>query len=250
MKKISESQKVTLTLGQLKRLVRESASDENDFEIEDGVLVKYHGNGGDVVIPNKVWNIGEEAFAGCTGLISVTIPDSVESIGELAFDRCHNLKSVTIPNSVISIGWGAFEDCENITSVIIPDAMTSIESSLFEGCTSLKSVTIPDSVTEIGVQAFYWCTKLRRLTIPDSVISIGEEAFCGCSGLETINVANEKQKERLLNGDNHFSPSVKIIVKGEESDDGYEVTENESGTRFIGNRIDELKDELNAEFGG
>ena len=34
------------------------------------------------------------------------------------------------------------------------------------------------------------------------------------------------------------------------SDDEYEVTENESGTIFINNRIDELKDELNAEFGG
>jgi hypothetical protein len=225
MKKIDGNKKITLTLGQLKRLVKESEYSEWDFDdtfdIRNGVLVKYNGEDGDVVIPNGVTSIEEEVFAGHTGLTSVTIPNSVKEIGVHAFDRCYNLKSVTIPDSVKSIGWGAFEDCENLTSVFIPSGVTSIESSLCEGCTNLKSVTIPDSVTEIGVQAFYCCTKLRRLTIPSSVMEIGDEVVCGCDALETIYVANEKQKRMLLNGKNDFNPSVKIIVKGEDSDDKF-----------------------------
>jgi hypothetical protein len=38
---------------------------ENGFEIENGVLVKYNGFGGDVVIPEGVTGIGEKAFGGC-----------------------------------------------------------------------------------------------------------------------------------------------------------------------------------------
>lgn len=42
----------------------------DDFEIEDGVLVKYKGKGGDVTIPSGVTSIGEAAFAWKTSVIS------------------------------------------------------------------------------------------------------------------------------------------------------------------------------------
>ena len=80
-----------------------------------------------VVIPSSVTNngttysvtsIGEEAFAECSGLTSVTIPNSVTSIGEWAFYRCNSLTSVTIPNSVTSIGKGAFSSRSGLTSIV------------------------------------------------------------------------------------------------------------------------------------
>ena len=37
-------------------------SSNNDFEIENGVLVKYTGAGGDVVIPDGVTSIGHWGF--------------------------------------------------------------------------------------------------------------------------------------------------------------------------------------------
>ena len=60
-------------------------SSNNDFEIENGVLVKYTGAGGDVVIPDGVTSIGDWAFSRCEGLTSVTMPDSVTSIEDHAF---------------------------------------------------------------------------------------------------------------------------------------------------------------------
>lgn len=42
------------------RLYKESS--DSDFVIKNGVLEKYTGKGGDVVIPNGVTNIGKYAF--------------------------------------------------------------------------------------------------------------------------------------------------------------------------------------------
>ena len=80
----------------------------SDFQIENGVLVKYTGNGGDVVIPEGVTSIGDWAFYECSSLTSVTIPDGVTSIEDDAFRYCENLTSVTISDSVTSIGDWAF----------------------------------------------------------------------------------------------------------------------------------------------
>ena len=184
-------------------------SSTSDFIIENGVLTKYTGPGGDVVIPEGVTSIGRSAFYCCKRLTSVTISEgvtsigaeafyscerltnllisaSVTSIGENAFPFCTSLTSVTIPESVTSIGNWAFYGCSGMTSVTIPESVMSIGENAFPFCTSLTSLTIPDSVTSIGVQAFWNCQALTSATIPASVTGIGEEAFYGCHSLTTL----------------------------------------------------------------
>ena len=57
----------------------------SDFRIKNGVLVKYVGNGGDVVSPDSVTAIGVKAFYDCHRLTRISIPDSVTSIGDCEF---------------------------------------------------------------------------------------------------------------------------------------------------------------------
>jgi hypothetical protein len=62
---------------------------DSDFEIVNGVLIRYHGMGGNVTIPNSVTTIGDFAFSACHSLTSVTIPNSVTTINDYAFQNCH-----------------------------------------------------------------------------------------------------------------------------------------------------------------
>ncbi len=143
-----------------------------------------------VTIPESVTSIGKNAFADCKCLTSITIPDSVTSIGNDAFRECKSLTSVTIPVSVTSMGDSVFQDCSGLKSVTLPDSITSIGSGTFNNCTGLTSITIPDSITFIGNSAFFNCTGLTSVTIPDSVTSIGSETFWGCTGLTSITILN------------------------------------------------------------
>ncbi|HBK02761.1 MAG TPA: hypothetical protein DDY77_07020, partial [Clostridiales bacterium] len=164
---------------------------------------------GDLVIPNGVKSISDNAFWNCAGLTSITIHDGVESIGDWAFWNCTGLASVTIGNgvkrigdwafygctglisvaignNVASIGDYAFWNCAELTSVIIPDSVAIIGNSAFNGCTGLISATIGNSVTSIGGSAFLNCERLTSVTIPDNVESIGDSAFNGCTGLTSM----------------------------------------------------------------
>ena len=75
-------------------------SNLKDFIIENGVLTKYVGKGGNVVIPDGVTSIGNWAFSRSTNLNSIVMPNSVTSIGEYAFYYCESLTTITIPDSV------------------------------------------------------------------------------------------------------------------------------------------------------
>lgn len=71
----------------------------------------------ELVIPEEVTNIGDYAFAGCTGLSTVTILEGVASIGQGVFADCTDLGTVTIPASMGSIGNNAFSNCTGLMDI-------------------------------------------------------------------------------------------------------------------------------------
>jgi hypothetical protein len=163
---------------------------QNDFEVRNGILVKYTGPGGAVVIPEEmgITGIGEQAFAVNSSLISVTIPPGVISIGDKAFYFCGSLNSVTVPQGLKSIGNNAFANCSSLTSINIPGGLVRIGNNAFQGCRNLNAIDIPGSVTTVGAWAFNGCTSLRSVIIPPGA-AVGNNAFQGCSGLTTITIS-------------------------------------------------------------
>ncbi|MBQ5889633.1 MAG: leucine-rich repeat protein [Clostridia bacterium] len=62
----------------------------NDFVINNGVLEKYNGVGGNIIIPDDVLIIQKGAFADCEYIESITISKSVKEIQQFAFDSVGN----------------------------------------------------------------------------------------------------------------------------------------------------------------
>lgn len=181
---------------------------EQEFVIEDDVLVRYDGNEEEVVIPEGVTTIGGWAFEGNATMKKVTIPDGVTTINISAFERCTNLTSIVIPDGVTCIDERAFYGCEKLESITVPTSVTELGSNVFtdtlwldneyekgplvilnqfvisgKGC--YGDVVIPDGVTEIVNSAFSnsWITSI---VIPEGVTRIGHYAFGNCLDLSNI----------------------------------------------------------------
>ncbi|MDE6719290.1 MAG: leucine-rich repeat domain-containing protein [Treponemataceae bacterium] len=182
----------------------------------------------ELVIPEGVTEIDEDAFEDCLTLVSVTIPDTVVRIGECAFYGCENLKSVTIGKGVKSIGEGAFGDCTSLTSVTIPSSVTYIGECVFEECTSLKEIQFKGTMAQwkeldeyakipipfihcsdgnIGVKDVPVYLKMygtvvtgcndkvpANLVIPDGVTEIWECAFEKCTSLASVGIPGSVTK--------------------------------------------------------
>ena len=194
-------------------------SSAGDFVIENGILKKYVGPGGGVVIPEGVTEIGNFAFQYCEKLISVSIPNGTWRIGRNAFNDCKNMKTVMIPDSIIDIGPFAFMGCTELNRIQLPSGLESIGEFAFSSCDQLTEIQIPASVTQLTGNSLngcrvnvaegnqYFCsvdgilfdknmTKLIRVprtrsgdcAIPESVTEIGDDAFYMCAGVTAVTI--------------------------------------------------------------
>ena len=159
-----------------------SVLDLSEAKIVAGGDYYYYDN----LFNNKVYTsndeIGEYAFAYCSGLTSLTLPVGITSIGEFAFYGCSGLTSLTLPAGITSIGEYAFSRCSGLTSLTLPAGITSIDKYAFSGCSRLTSLTLPAGITSIGEFAFSYCSGLTSIYVyAEKVPRIGRYAFEGCA---------------------------------------------------------------------
>ena len=142
---------------------------------------------GDLVIPNSVTTIDEEAFYSCHDLNgSLTLPNSLKTIGNGAFWYCYSLKGdLIIPNSVTTIGDDAFYLCSGFKgNLTIPNSVTTIGKFAFDSCSGFTgNLIIPNPVTTIGQYAFRGCSGFTNLKLSENLTVISDNAFDGCKNL-------------------------------------------------------------------
>lgn len=161
-----------------------------------------------LVIPDSVTSICNNAFVYCRGLNSVTIGSGVTSIGMNAFAECTGVRNIVIPNTVLSIGGSAFGDIKHIEyhgtatgepwGAISMNGYTqgdfvfsnSARTNLIAYIGNGSEVVIPSTVDTIGKYAFYSCMNLTTVTLPNGLSRIGNCAFYDCSSLSSINIPN------------------------------------------------------------
>lgn len=129
--------------------------------------------------------IGENAFAGFTGISDLVIPDSVRTIDQNAFYGC-SASSLTLPKNLKSLGEGAFSGCTSLTKVTIPDSLTEIPKNAFSRCFGITELDLGSGVTKVDDFAFYECTQLEKLSLPPSLTEIGDMAFAEMLSLSEI----------------------------------------------------------------
>ena len=139
-----------------------------------------------IIIPNAVKIINNNAFIFCESLETVTMSEGLINIGENVFYECEKLTNINIPNSIRYIGNSAFNFCIHLLNINIPNNITNLNKQVFANCFKLTNIIISDSVRTIDSGAFQNCTYLNTVFIPNSVKNIDINAFVFCDKLKTI----------------------------------------------------------------
>lgn len=167
----------------------------DEFEIENGVLVRYNkqegsGDALEITIPDGVTEIANNVFRGLDFIKSVDL-NGVVAIGDGAFEYCVNLQTVKLDN-VQTIGISAFLGCESLegsgetVGTLELPAITVIADNAFQGCEKLRLVRLGASIEDIGTMAFMECNiyeadppiflELTGTELP----AMAEKIFYGC----------------------------------------------------------------------
>ena len=193
--------------------------DENGYALyidgDEVRLIGYLGEETDLVIPDAVTHINDNAFynKGMENLTSIILNNGLISIGERAFYNCKDLTKIVIPASVTSIASEAFLRCTSLSKIMLGDKITNIGSQAFKATAYYNdkdnwdnhalyidnylivadenltgSYTIKDGTTCIARSAFNPCKNVTNIVIPNSVTTICDFAFDSCRGLLSVTV--------------------------------------------------------------
>lgn len=167
----------------MKRYIKSSVSNDSDFDIRDGKLVKYLGTNSDVVIPDGVTFIDYGAFAQRPDIRSITMPNSVTTIGMYAFASC-GLETIKLSDNLVKMWSSAFTNCSNLRYITIPGGVKVVEDCMFDNCPQLERVVLAEGIEKIEYRAFANCKNLVSIRIPTTMREIEYGAFFHCTGLD------------------------------------------------------------------
>lgn len=159
----------------------------NDFEIKDGILIKYHGHNHDVVVPIGTIVIGDGAFKDNNSIISIELPLSLCRIEQFAFAGCVNLSSINLPESITEIGSFAFSSCYklNLSKKELPKSLITIEEEAFSNCKLITELVFSSKLVSIGARAFFHCESLKKIKLKKNIMFIGFAAF-DCTKIKDV----------------------------------------------------------------
>lgn len=163
----------------------------NRYATRDGFLYDYSGKmlilcpklrGGKIAIPDKTRYIAKIAFRNNLNITELILPDSLTFIGEQAFSGCKALSSIDFGKGLSQIGDSArnkfvFSDCHELKKLHIPSNIKSIGSSAFSNCSSLQEVIFDEGVEIIDESAFSWCESAKTIAFPESLRYMYQNAF-------------------------------------------------------------------------
>ena len=137
----------------------------------------------------QVSQISEAMFCECSSLYEILLPNTITSIGNEAFEACKKLTSVDLSKTkTATIGVKGFAYCDNLSKIQFPTTLTLIDDGAFIEDKNLRSVQNLEKtvVTKIGYGVFESCSNLSSVKLPQTLSTLGESAFKGCSNLTAV----------------------------------------------------------------
>ena len=171
----------------------------------------------EIRIPDTVQCIGDDAFAGCTGLTKIDFPAGLDitraklnSWGlsdEWIAQYCRiddylvagatliqyvgdaSVKKLTVPAGIVRIDEGAFAALAGLEEIEFSGTEKIIGKGAFSQDTKLTKVILHEGIEQIGDEAFFGCTKMENVIIPSSVKSVGARTFKQCTALTSAQIS-------------------------------------------------------------
>ncbi|MGN0528623.1 MAG: leucine-rich repeat domain-containing protein [Eubacterium sp.] len=132
--------------------------------------------GGEIVLPDSVVSIRDNAFYMCSNLYSVKFNNGLKSIGNKAFLKCENLQAIELPNTVETIGEDAFSYCNSVTRLEIPSSVKSIGNyAFFSTSTKIEKIVMHhDSEADLKLGKDWVPTASEKISKKIPVEYVGE----------------------------------------------------------------------------
>ncbi len=188
-------------------------TENNVFEIENGVLKAYTGEDARIRIPEGVHTIGEGVFKGMAWLLEVELPSTLKKIGESAFKGCRRISGFNFPEGLEEIGEYAFHRCHDLEEAIFPKSVTKVGSHAFLYCDGLKRVVL-EGPKSLGRAAFSHNLSLREIALNKDLdgSNFADEVFEGCVLLQKISLSGETYEiGNLIEAMDSHSPYPGVI---------------------------------------
>ncbi|MDR0751806.1 MAG: leucine-rich repeat protein [Christensenellaceae bacterium] len=131
---------------------------DNDDQL---ILLTYKGSEKDLVLPDGITQISDNAFKLNTKLKTVKLSESLEKIGNYAFYKS-TLESISIPQSLIEIGDYAFFTYA-LSRIKIPNSVTKLGANIIDNGILIMESEIP--LKNIIMDS------LKIVLVPDNAIS-------------------------------------------------------------------------------
>ena len=166
-----------------------------------------------LIIPDGVIWISNDAFNRYYGLETVAFPDTVDYIGSHAFYNCSSLRTIFLGKNIKTILSGAFSGCHQLTEADFSQtAIETLPDSLFNGCKKLHTIKLPKTLKKINSFALSGAENCVVLELQEGLKVIEDMNLECMNKLSIINLPSTV----IHIPDLHYKDNIKTIVLSKE----------------------------------
>lgn len=170
-------------------------------------ITGYQGMGSEVTIPEQlgsipVTSIGKKAFLSKKHLRRLALPKTVEQIGDWAFACCSGLERVSLAGRSVRFGKAVFLDCESLQQIVGEDGR--IPGELLAAAVRAMDAYYLLDLTEAGSAEWFqkWDARLSSVLHADDLEGYSKQVLCGeedygSTDMDAYTSGRRKYKVRL-----------------------------------------------------